>query len=41
MSEQEPDHESNRQETASANESESPKETIPLSLIEGQPALLA
>jgi hypothetical protein len=38
---QEPDHKSDGQETSSANESESPKEIIPLTLIEGQAAILA
>jgi hypothetical protein len=38
---QEPDHKSDGHKTTSANESESPKEIIPLGLIEGQPAILA
>jgi len=37
---QEQDYESNRQETASANESESPKEIIPLALVECSATLL-
>ena len=41
VSQQEPDHKSYGQETTSANEPESPKEIIPLTLIEGQAAILA
>ena len=41
VSEPEPGHKSDGQETTTPNESESPKEIIPLSLVEGQPALLA
>jgi hypothetical protein len=37
---QEQDYESNRQETASAKESESPKEIIPLALVECSATLL-